>query len=71
MEYVSVVYNTWFVTSVFYFVLSSIILFVPLKTPAAVVYAGAAGGHAEGSRGNEAMAPFGFDGQVQGIPKDV
>lgn len=41
MEYVSVVYNTWFVTSVFYFVLSSIILFVPLKTPAAVVYAGA------------------------------
>jgi|APDOM4702015159_1054818.scaffolds.fasta_scaffold00444_3 hypothetical protein len=41
MEYVSVVYSTWFIAAVCYFVLSSIILFVPLKTPVTVVYAGA------------------------------
>jgi len=41
MEYVSVVYNTWFIAAVFYFVLSSIILFIPLKTPFSVIYAGA------------------------------
>lgn len=40
MEYVSVVYSTWFIAAVFYFLLSSIILFVPLKTPVTVVYAG-------------------------------
>jgi hypothetical protein len=42
MEYVSVVYSTWFIAALFYFVLSSIILFVPLKTPDTIVYAGAA-----------------------------
>ncbi len=42
MEYVSVVYSTWFIAAVFYFVLSSIILFVPLKTPVTIVYTGAA-----------------------------
>lgn len=41
MEYVSVVYNTWFIAASCYFVLSSVILFVPLKTPVAVIYAGA------------------------------
>jgi hypothetical protein len=41
MEYVSVVYSTWFIAAVCYFVLSSIILFFPLKTPVTVVYAGA------------------------------
>jgi len=41
MEYVSVVYSTWFIAAVSYFVLSIIILFFPIKTPVTVVYAGA------------------------------
>ena len=41
MEYVSVVYNAWFIAAVCCFFLSSVILFVPLKTPVAVIYAGA------------------------------
>jgi hypothetical protein len=41
IEYVSVVYSTWFIAAVCYFALSSLILFVPLKTPVTVVYAGA------------------------------
>ncbi|HUW92876.1 MAG TPA: DUF4271 domain-containing protein [Bacteroidales bacterium] len=42
MEYVSVVYNTWFIAALCSFALSSVILFLPVRTPVIIIYAGAA-----------------------------
>ena len=42
MEYVSVVYNAWFIAALFLSALSTVILFVPLRRPVTLIYTGAA-----------------------------